>query len=186
MWTKNHRFRCAVWCIYLRRVDFLCMNIDWNFDEKASIVAWFLLLLPSACWFFRIKNYVNFMYGFGNLKLRFRKFWKLNKTTKMNANSYFIFRRFGDGENRFWSKTNAFSYFIFFFGTSRWGSDMRRAEMSGKIHISVYKPKLTVSKKWSFLKILKNKWRLARAAKDFLRIKFGGDSGWHAWPVGGF
>ena len=114
MWTKNHRFRCAVWCIYLRRVDFLCMNIDWNFDEKASIVAWFLLLLPSACWFFRIKNYVNFMYGFGNLKLRFRKFWKFNKTTKMNANSYFIFRRFGDGENRFWSKTNAFSYFIFF------------------------------------------------------------------------
>ena len=32
--TKNHRFRLAVWCIYLRRVEFLCMNIGWNFDEK--------------------------------------------------------------------------------------------------------------------------------------------------------
>ena len=46
---KKHRFRYAVSCIYLRRVDFLCTNIDWNFDEKASILAWFLLLLPSAC-----------------------------------------------------------------------------------------------------------------------------------------
>ena len=84
-------FRAAKNRFYLRRVDFLCMNIDWNFDEKASILASFLLLLPSACWFFRIKNYVNFMYVV---------FEKLNKTTKINANPYFIFRSFGDGENR--------------------------------------------------------------------------------------
>ena len=33
--TKNHRLRRALWCIYLRRVDFLRMNIRSNFDEKS-------------------------------------------------------------------------------------------------------------------------------------------------------
>ena len=33
--TTIHRLRSALWCIYLRRVDFLRMNIRSNFDEKS-------------------------------------------------------------------------------------------------------------------------------------------------------
>ena len=64
MCTRNHRFRYAVSSIYLRRVDFLCTNIDWNFDEKPSILAWFLLLLPSACWFFSYQKLYGYRLGF--------------------------------------------------------------------------------------------------------------------------
>ena len=51
--TKNHWFWRAFWCNYLRRVDFLCLYFGSNSDEKSSIFAWFLMLLPAACWFFR-------------------------------------------------------------------------------------------------------------------------------------
>ena len=41
--------------------------------------------------------------------------------------------------------------------------------------------KINRIKKWSFLKILKNKCRVAGAAKVFFELNFGGDlAGWHA------
>ena len=161
MWTKNHRFRCAVWCIYLRRVDFLCMNIDWNFDEKASILASFLLLLPSACWFFRIKNYVNFMYV-GASSWGSENFENWTKRPKSTQILILFFGASGTGKivrDDFWSRTNAFPYFIFFSESQNEAPTWVVQKFPEKVEISVYKSKQTLSKNWSFLKIPKNKWR---------------------------
>ena len=98
MSTKIRRLRRAFWCIYLRRVDFLCMNMDWNFDEKWSILAWFFMHLPSACRFFRIKNDVEVTEYVGNLKLRFRNFWKLKKQPKWTQIHILFFVASGTGK----------------------------------------------------------------------------------------
>ena len=52
--TKNHRFRRVFWCNYLRRVDSLSLDFGSNCDEKLSIFACLLMLLPAACRFFKI------------------------------------------------------------------------------------------------------------------------------------
>ena len=127
---KKHRFWHRFCCFYLRRVDF--------FVWKTS---------STSCTDFGISNW-----GSEN----FENWTKRPKSTQILI---LFFVASGTGKivrDDFWSKTNAFSYFIFFFfGTSRWGSDMRRAEISEKNHIFVYKPKLTVSKIEHFWK-----WRL--------------------------
>ena len=74
----------------------------------------------------------------------------------MNANTYFIFRRFGDGENRFWSKTNAFSYFIFFFLEPQDEGPTCVVQKFPKNSYLCVQTKINRIKKWSFLKILKN------------------------------
>ena len=55
---------------------------------------------------------------------------------KTIAKAYFFFWSLrGRGKlirDDFFSKARAFPYFIFFFGTSKWGSDMRRARFSEK------------------------------------------------------
>ena len=86
-----------------------------------------------------MKNYINLMYV-GASSWGSENFEKLKKRPKWTQILILFFGASGTGKivrDDFWSKTNAFSYFIFFFGTSKWGSDMRRAEISEKIHISV-------------------------------------------------
>ena len=114
IWIEKRTFWCVLLCIYLRRVDFSVVQfllefrqqfIDFgmlfdaftfgvsifcgwisarNLDEKSSILAWFLMHLPSACRFSRVRNDVESMLGISN--------WgsephQIEKTTKMNANT---------------------------------------------------------------------------------------------------
>ena len=124
---KKHRLWHGFCCYYLRRVDF--------FVSKAT---------STSCTDLGISNWGS------------ENFENLTKLPKWTQILILFFGASGTGKIVSEVKLTHF-LILFFFGTSRWGSDMRRAEISEKIHISVYKPKLTVSKKWSFLKILNKK-----------------------------
>ena len=61
---KNHRFRYAVSSIYLRRVDFLCTNIDWNLMKNHRFWYGFYCSYLRRVDFFRIKNFMDIAWDF--------------------------------------------------------------------------------------------------------------------------
>ena len=154
---KKHRFWHRFCCFYLRRVDFFVSR-----TTSTSCMSEPHHEVPKI-----LKN------------------WK-NDQNERKFLFYFSELR-GRGKSSAMISEVKLTHFLilFFFGVSKWGSDMRRAEISGKNHISVYKLTLTVSKNWSFLKNAEWKLRLHRNAIVFERWHFGGDfnlclAGWLA------
>ena len=157
------------------------MNIDWNFDEKASILASFLLLLTSACLFLRIKNFINFMYGFGISNWGSENFENWTKRPKWTRILILFFVASGTGKivrDDFWSKTNAFSYFISFPESQNEAPTCVVQKFPKKI-ISRYtnrtKPFQKSSHFWKF-------WKINHVVMETQSIFLGMNFGGAAWP----
>ena len=114
---KNRRLRRALWFIYLRRVDFSCMNIGWNLWWKIINFGIVFDALTFGVSIFSYQKRRQYYWVCWESQIEVPKFLKIEKRSKSTQNHILFFVASGTGKivrDDFWSKANAFSYSICF------------------------------------------------------------------------